>query len=146
MNEVVLIGNLTKDPEVRYSTGNNPTAICRFVLAVNDKRKNPQTGQYEDSPSFIPIVIFGKQAENCQKFLGKGSKCAIKGRIQTGSYEKNGQKVYTTEVIANGIEFLTPKQNNQQTQQSQGFNQEPQGFDDTPPGFNQMAEQEQIPF
>ncbi len=136
MNQVVLIGNLTKDPEVRYTTGNNQMAMCRFTLAVNDKRKNPNTGQYEDSPSFIPIVVFGKNAENCGKYLGKGSKCAISGRIQTGSYEKNGQKVYTTDVIANGIEFLSQRQN-QEPQQQEIQQQEPQGFD-VPVGFESI--------
>ena len=149
MNQVVLIGNITKDPEVRYSTGNNPTAICRFILAVNDKKKNPQTGQYEDNPSFIPIVVFGKQAENCEKFLSKGKKCAVSGRIQTGSYEKNGQKVYTTDVIANNVEFLTPKEQSGDNQQQgySGFGQDQTSFGfDAPAGFSQMAEEENIPF
>ena len=134
MNQVVLIGNLTKDPEVRYSTGQNQTAICRFTMAINDKRKNNQTGEWEDNPSFIPVVVFGKQAENCGKYLARGSKVAVSGRIQTGSYEKNGQKIYTTDIVANGIEFLTPKTERQEPQQSY------------PPGFEEMAEQETIPF
>lgn len=145
MNQVVLIGNLTKDPEVRYTTGNNQMAMCRFTLAVNDKRKNPNTGQYEDSPSFIPIVVFGKNAENCGKYLGKGSKCAISGRIQTGSYEKNGQKIYTTDVIASGIEYLSPKQQERQQSFNKGQHQSfDQGFDNAPPGFEQI--QDDIPF
>lgn len=104
MNSVVLTGNLTKDPEVRYSTGQNQTAICKFSIAVNDG--------YGDSKktSFIPITVFGKAAENCEKWLKKGSKVCINGRIQTGNYDdKDGKKVYTTDVIANnygGVEFL----------------------------------------
>lgn len=101
MNNVVLIGNLTRDPELRYSTGANQTAICRFGIAVHDGY-----GENERT-NFINIVVFGKQAENCDRYLAKGSKVAINGRIQTGSYEKNGQKVYTTDVVANRVEFLT---------------------------------------
>ena len=125
MNQVVLIGNLTRDPELRYSTGGNQTAICRFTVAVNERRRNPQTQEWEDHPSFIPIVVFGKQAENCDRYLAKGRKVAINGKIQTGSYtNKEGQKVYTTEVIANNVEFLTPK-----NEGGQGFGQPSnQGF------------------
>ena len=100
MNSVVLVGNLTRDPELRYSTGANQTAICRFGIAVNDGYgENQRT-------SYINIVVFGKQAENCDRYLAKGRKVAIEGRIQTGSYEKDGQKVYTTDVVANRVEFL----------------------------------------
>lgn len=110
MNRVTLIGNLTKDPETRYSTGQNQTAICRFTIAVNDRRKNQQ-GEWEDNPSFIPIVVFGKQGENCDKYTAKGSKVAVTGKIQTGSYvNKDGQKVYTTEVIADNVEFISRKE------------------------------------
>lgn len=110
MNKVFIIGNLTKDPETRYTTGENPIAVCRFTVAVNDKRKNPQTKQWEDNPSFIPVTVFGKQGENCEKFLSKGSKAGVEGRIQTGSYtNKEGQKVFTTEVVANSVEFLSSR-------------------------------------
>lgn len=110
MNKVVIIGNLTKDPETRYTTGENPTSVCRFTIAVNEKKKNPQTQKWEDVPSFIPVTVFGKQGENCDKYLSKGSKAAVEGRIQTGSYtNKEGQKVYTTEVIANNVEFLSSR-------------------------------------
>jgi len=146
LNQVVLIGNLTKDPDVRYSTGQNQTAICRFTVAVNDKKKNPQTGQWEDNASFIPVVVFGKQAENCGKYLAKGSKAAVSGRIQTGSYtNKEGQKVYTTDVIANGVEFLMQKNENGSGQNSftpaspDAFSQPQQQSLDTPPGFESVA-------
>ena len=104
MNQVNLIGNLTKDVEVRYTT--SQTAIGRFTLAVNDRRKNHQTGEWEDNPSFIPVVVFGKQAENAERFLKKGSKAGVSGRIQTGSYEKDGRRIYTTDVIATNVEYL----------------------------------------
>ena len=145
MNQVILIGNLTRDPELRYSTGGNQTAICRFSIAVNDRRRNPQTQEWEDNPSFINIVVFGKQAENCDRYLAKGRKVAINGKIQTGSYtNKEGQKVYTTEVIANNVEFLSPRNEGGQgfaQQSSQGFGQMDQsapaqapagGFQDAP--------------
>ena len=101
MNSVILIGNLTRDPELRYSTGMNQTAICRFTVAVNDGYGDKQR------TSFIPVVVFGKQAENCDRYLAKGRKVAVNGRSQTGSYtNKAGAKVYTTDVIANNVEFL----------------------------------------
>ena len=117
MNSVIIIGNLTKDPELRYS-GENP--ICRFTVAVNDRRKNPQTGMYEERPSFIPVIVFGRSAENCDKYLSKGRKVAVSGRIQTGSYQKqDGTKVYTTDVIANNVEFLSSQENHQNNQWNQ---------------------------
>lgn len=122
MNKVVIIGNLTKDPETRYTTGENPTAICRFTVAVNEKRKNPQTKEWEDSPSFIPVTVFGKQGENCDKYLSKGSKAAVEGRIQTGSYtNKEGQKVFTTEVVASSVEFLSSRTESAPAEAPNGF-------------------------
>ena len=100
MNSVQLIGRLTRDPEVRYTTGQNQTAVARFSIAVNDGY-----GENERT-SFINIVVFGRQAENCERFLGKGRQVGITGRIQTGSYEKDGRTVYTTDVIASRVEFL----------------------------------------
>lgn len=102
MNQVQLIGRLTKDPEVRYTTGENATAVARFTVAVDDGwGENKKT-------SFIPCVVFGRQGENCEKYLAKGSLVGINGRIQTGSYEKDGRKVYTTDVIASRVDFITP--------------------------------------
>ena len=100
MNTVALIGRLIKDPEVKYTAGENPTAVARFSIAVNDGY-----GENERT-SFINIVAFGKQAENCERFLSKGRQVGITGRIQTGSYEKDGRTVYTTDVIASRVEFL----------------------------------------
>lgn len=98
------IGNLTKDPELKYTTGFEPKAVCRFTVAVNDGYGDKQ------KTSFIPCVCFGKTAENLERFLSKGSKVAVCGRIQTGSYEKDGQKVYTTDIIADSVEFLSSKE------------------------------------
>ena len=119
MNSVVLIGNLTRDPELRYSTGANQTAICRFSIAVNDGFGD------NERTSFINIVVFGKQAENCERYLAKGRKVAINGRIQTGSYERDGQKIYTTDVVANRVEFLG---GGGQSGQSGNFGSQGSGF------------------
>ena len=156
MNSVILIGNLTRDPELRYATGGSQTAICRFTVAVNDRRRNPQTQEWEDNPSFIPVVVFGKQAENCDRYLSKGRKVAVQGRIQTGSYEKDGRTVYTTEVIANNVEFLNSAQAGQQSSFSQqgNYNQTaPQAQSapqaeaeiDVPGGFTSLQDDD-IPF
>ena len=107
MNNVSLIGNMTKDPDLRYSTGNEPTAVCRFTIAVNDGYGEKQR------TSFIPIVVFGKTAENCDKYLAKGKKVAVNGRIQTGSYEREGRTIYTTDVIASNVEFLSQREENE---------------------------------
>ena len=102
MNNVVLIGRLTRDPEVRYTDAQ--LAVARFSLAIN--RAPGRDGQ-DRGADFPNIVVFGKQAENCERFLQKGRLVGIEGRIQTGSYtNKNGDKVYTTDVVANRVEFL----------------------------------------
>lgn len=101
MNSVVLIGRLTKDPEVRY-TGDQ-MAVASFTVAID----RPQRGDKEKQTDFPRVTVFGKQAENCERFLKKGRLVAVEGRIQTGSYtNKEGQKVYTTDVVANRVEFL----------------------------------------
>lgn len=107
MNHVVLTGNITKDPECRATTGQNQTSVCRFSIAVNTGYGDNERVDY---PS---IVAFGKIAENIEKYCSKGSKVGVVGRIQTGSYEKDGQKVYTTDVVASSVEFLSKKQEDQ---------------------------------
>lgn len=100
MNVVNLIGRLTKDPEVRYTSGQNQMAVATFTLAIDRMGKEKQT----DYPR---ITVFGRQAENCEKYLRKGNRVAIEGRIQTGSYtNKDGNKVFTTDVVANRVEFI----------------------------------------
>ena len=106
MNKVILMGRLTRDPEVRYSQGENSLAIARYTLAVD--RRHQQNG--EQAADFINIVAFGKAGEFAEKYLHKGTKMVISGRIQTGSYtNKDGQKVYTTEVVAEDQEFAESK-------------------------------------
>ena len=101
MNSVALIGRLTRDPEVRYG-GASQTAVARFSIAVD--RQRGRDG--EQTADFINIVCFGKTAELVEKYMGKGRLVGITGRIQTGSYEKDGRKVYTTDVVADRVEFL----------------------------------------
>ena len=109
MNKVILCGRLTRDPEVRYSQGENSMAIARYSLAVDRRvnRSNQQDGQTAD---FIGIVAFGKSGEFAEKYLKKGTKVIVTGRIQTGSYtNKDGVKVYTTDVVAEDQEFAESK-------------------------------------
>lgn len=106
MNKVILIGRLTKDAEVRYSQGENPTAIARYTLAVDRRFKK----EGEQAADFINCVAFGKNGEFAEKYLQKGMKIAITGRIQTGSYTKqDGTKVYTTDVVVEEQEFVESK-------------------------------------
>lgn len=102
MNNVILIGRLTRDPEVRY-TPSTQMAVASFTLAIDRP-----TGQGKEKQTDFPrITVFGKQAENCERFLTKGRLVGIQGRIQTGSYKnKEGVTVYTTDVVANNVEFL----------------------------------------
>ena len=107
MNKVILMGRLTRDPEVRYAQGENAMAIARFSLAVDRRRQQNADGQTAD---FINIVAFGRLGEFAEKYLHKGTKVALSGRIQTGSYtNKDGVKVYTTDIIAEDIEFAESK-------------------------------------
>lgn len=102
MNSVQLIGRLTRDPDVRYTSGSQ-MAVATFVLAID----RPTRQGEEKKADFPRITVFGKQAETCEKYLVKGRKVAVEGRIQTGSYQnKDGNTVYTTDVIANRVEFL----------------------------------------
>lgn len=148
MNKVLLMGRLTRDPEIRYSQGEQPLAIGRYTLAV-DRRgtKNNADGQTAD---FINCVAFGRQGEFAEKYLHKGTKIAIVGRIQTGSYtNKDGVKVYTTEVIVEEQEFAESK-NAQQQNENGGFvpvDKSNVPFQDGTPGFINIPEGiEELPF
>ena len=112
MNKVVLIGRLTKDPDLRFTTGENSKAVVRLTLAVD--RYNTKTGEKE--ADFIPVVVWGKQAEAIANHTNKGSQVAVSGRIQTRSYDnQEGKKVYVTEVVTDifgGVQFLGSKGGN----------------------------------
>ena len=106
MNKVVLMGRLTRDPEVRYSQGENTLAIARYTLAVDRRFKRDG----EQSADFINCVVWDKQAENLVKYQKKGNQIAVEGRIQTRNYDdKDGKKVYVTEILASNISFLDSK-------------------------------------
>ena len=141
MNKVILMGRLTRDPEVRYSTGENATAIARYSLAVDRRFKRDG----EPTADFINCVVFGKGAEFAEKYLQKGTKIAVVGRIQTGSYtNKDGVKVYTTDVVVEEQEFAESKsasENNSKesaTRQNRGSED---GFMNIPDGV-----EEELPF
>lgn len=107
MNRVILMGRLTRDPEVRYSQGENATAVARYTLAVERRFNRNNDDQTAD---FINCVAFGRSGEFAEKYLHKGTKIAITGRIQTGSYtNKDGVRVYTTDVVVEDQEFAESK-------------------------------------
>lgn len=144
MNKCMLVGRLTRDPEVRYTQGENASAIARFSVAVNRRFKNNE-GNYD--ADFINCVAFGKSGEFIEKYFKKGMAIGISGRIQTGSYtNKDGVKVYTTDVVVEEAEFVesknsggsatpsnTPANNNASS--ADGFMNIPDGIDEELP-FN----------
>ena len=144
MNKVVLMGRLTRDPEVRYSQGENALAIARYTLAVDRRFKRDG----EQSADFINCVVFGKSAEFTEKYFRQGMRITISGRIQTGSYtNKDGVKVYTTEVVVEEQEFAESKG---ASEANSGFNPNPSpapsagasdGFMNIPDGID-----EELPF
>lgn len=123
MNNWNGIGRLIKDPQISYIT-DKQMCVAKFTMAIDDgwderKRTN-----------FIPVTVFGKKAESCERFLSKGKLVGVQGKIQTGSYEKNGQKVYTTDVVANEVEFLEWGEKKEEA----------------PSGFNAIPDDEYTPF
>ncbi len=148
MNKAILMGRLTRDPNVRYSQGENSVAVARFTLAVDRRFKRANENQEAD---FIGCVCFGKQAEFVEKYFRQGMKMVAVGRIQTGSYTNSeGQKIYTTEVVVEEIEFAESKGNNSNSDsnnyQRDDFKPEPSsamgdGFMNIPDGID-----EELPF
>ena len=139
MNKVILMGRVTRDPEVRYSQGENPMAIARYSLAVDRRGRNNQDGQTAD---FINCVAFGKNGEFAEKYLRKGTKIAVVGRIQTGSYtNKDGVKVYTTDVVVEEHEFAESKSSSQNGGNDSGYVSEMpagEGFMNIPEGIEEL--------
>lgn len=140
MNNVVLIGRLVREPDLRFvaSTG---MAVTKFTVAVNREmsrdKKQEAEAQGRQTADFIGVTVFGKMAENCVNYLGKGSQCAVHGRIQTGSYTKDdGTKIYTTDVIADRVEFLGSKKETSNTNID----------DELPDIFQPVDPDEDIPF
>ena len=137
MNSVQLVGRLVRDPEVRYSQGENPIAVSRFTVACNRKFKK----EGEQDVDFISCVSFGKVSEFVERYFQKGSSIGLNGRIQTGSYtNKDGQKVYTTDVFVESVEFVGSKSenqagNNEATKKNDDFMNIPDNIDEELP-FN----------
>lgn len=143
MNKVILMGRLTRDPDIRYTQGENSLAIARYTIAVN--RRIRRDG--EATADFISCIAFGKQAEFTEKYLHQGTKITICGRIQTGSYtNKDGVKVYTTDVVIEDQEFAESKAASQQSQKNQSFTPGP--IADTGDGFMNIPDgmDEELPF
>lgn len=117
INKVMIAGNLTRSPELRSTQGG--TSVLTFGVAVNDRRKNPQTGEWEDHPNYVDCALFGKRAETISKFIDKGSKVAIEGSLRYSSWERDGQRRSKLEVIVDEIEFMTRQSDSKAQNQPQ---------------------------
>ena len=147
MNKVVLMGRLTRDPEVRYSQGENALAIARYTLAVDRRFRRNNDG--EQSADFIGCVAFGRSAEFAKKYFRQGLKIAVTGRIQTGSYtNRDGVKVYTTEVVVEEQEFAESKNASSANTQSYQAAPAPAPSADAGDGFMNIPDgiDEELPF
>lgn len=107
INRVNISGNLTRDPELRSTPSG--TQVLTFGVAVNDRRRNAQTGDWEDVPNFVDCVVFGARAEALSRFLSKGTKVAIEGKLRYSSWERDGQRRSKLEVIVDDLEFMSPR-------------------------------------
>lgn len=157
MNKVVLIGRLTKDPDLRYTQSG--MAVCQFTLAVNKNlskdKKEEMEAQNKPTADFPRIIVWDKMGENASRYLKKGRQCAIEGAIQTGSYEdNNGNRVFTTDIVAQHVEFLTrlTQDDTDYKNTSQGHQNQSRGnyganndnfFDDD---FEEVQDDNRIPF
>lgn len=108
INRVAVSGHLTRDPKLLATVGG--TQVLSFGIAVNDRRKNPQSGEWEDYPNFVDCTMFGTRAEKIQRYLSKGCKVAIEGKLRYSSWERDGQRRSKLEVIVEEIEFLSRQQ------------------------------------
>lgn len=144
MNSVVLIGRLTRDPDVRYISESG-TAVAQITVAIN----RPTAAGKEKKTDFPRVIVFGRQAENVERFLSKGMLVGIQGSIQTGSYtNRDGQTVYTTDVVASRVEFLEWKEKNASNaayQAQPNYSQAAQAPAGLPEGF-QAIQDDDIPF
>ena len=108
INRVIISGNLTRDPELRSTAGG--MSVLGFGVAVNDRRKNQQTGEWEDYPNFIDCTMFGARAEAVARYLGKGAKVSIEGKLRWSQWEREGQKRSKIEVIVDELEFMSSRE------------------------------------
>lgn len=121
INVVTISGNLGRDPELRQTQGG--TQVLTFSMAVSDRKRNPQSGQWEDVTNWVPCVVFGNRAESLSRILTRGMKCAVEGKLRQSSYkDKNGQNRSKIEVIVDEVEFLSNSKAQNQAQQPQQAN------------------------
>ena len=104
INRVVMTGNLTRDPELRSTPGGS--SVCKLRIACNTRRKNGQTGEWEEKPNFFDVTVWGAQGENCSRYLAKGRPVAIDGRLEWREWEQEGQKRQAIDIIADSVQFL----------------------------------------
>lgn len=124
INRVIISGNLTRDPELRQTQGG--TSVLQMGMAVNDRRKNPTTGEWEDVANFVDCVLWGTRAERVAQYLAKGTKVAIEGRLRYRAWEQDGQRRSKLEVVVDEIEFMSRQQQPQQAypQQAPAYQQQ----------------------
>ena len=139
INRVIISGNLTRDPELRQTASGLP--VLGFGVAVNDRRKNQQTGEWEDYPNFVDCTMFGTRAESVSKFLSKGSKVAIEGKLRWSQWERDGQKRSKIEVIIDELEFMTSRSDSSSSSSSSAAT-----TSTTEPAVNASVYDEDIPF
>ncbi len=120
INRVIISGNLTRDPELRQTASGMP--ILGFGVAVNDRRKNSQTGEWEDCPNYIDCTMFGARAQSLSQYLSKGSKVAIEGKLRWSQWERDGQKRSKIEVIVDELEFMSSRNNDSSQGAAGGYN------------------------
>jgi single-strand DNA-binding protein len=136
VNVVVLVGNLTRDPELRATTGG--TSVCRLGLAVNERAKDPTTGEWGERPNYFDIDVFGGMGESCAQYLTKGRQVAVEGRLRWRSWEtQEGQKRSAVSVVANTVQFIGPRDSGGQGGGWSG-GQAPAG-QGSGPGFNKAG-------
>jgi len=134
VNVVVLVGNLTRDPELRATPGG--TSVCRLGLAVNERTKDPATGEWGERPNYFDIDVFGAQGESCAQYLTKGRQVAVEGRLRWRSWEtQEGQKRSAVSVVANSVQFIGPRESGSQGGGWSGGGQAGSG-QGSGPGFN----------
>jgi single-strand DNA-binding protein len=149
INKVIISGNLTRDPELRATAGG--MQVMSLGVAVNDRRKNQQTGEWEDYPNFVDCTMFGTRAESLARFLSKGTKVAIEGKLRWSQWERDGQKRSKLEVVVDDLEFMSSRQQGapMQQPQQQYAPQQPQQYAPQPmaqPAQPASVYDEQIPF
>lgn len=149
MNKVILMGRLVRDPEVRYTQAENPMAVSRYTLAIDRRGIKKKEGDQKPETDFINCIAFGKSGDFAEKYFHRGLRVLVSGRIQTGSYvNKDGNKVYTTDVIVEEQEFADSKNQNAENGGA-GNNQQGTGSAASGDGFMNMpngAEDEGLPF